>query len=192
VERDRDRSADRCVRRYRREPPRDLFDDAGVPKDVAIARAVDIRSRLYDRWFFPRPGAIETLRELRARKFPVALISMCAPDTPARWRACALAPFVDVTVFSSETGLRKPHPSIYGQACDSLQVEPARCCYVGDGSYGELTGAAALGMRAYLIRDPHVLPEQQLRPEFDDAWTGPEIADLRDLLDIVPAAGPIR
>lgn len=162
------------------------------PDDNVLSRAVAIRAALYDQWFFPRPGAVETLRELRSRGYPVALISMCAPDAPARWRACELAPVVDVEVFSSETGLRKPHPAIYGHACELLQVEPGGCVYVGDGAYGELTGAAALGMDTYLIRDPEVDPAQQLTPERDEGWTGAEIADLRDLLDLLPAAGPIR
>ncbi|HEV8564222.1 MAG TPA: HAD-IA family hydrolase [Actinomycetota bacterium] len=155
----------------------------------SLSRAIAIRASLYDRWFFPRPGAVETLRELRARGYRLALISMCAPDAPALWRACELAPFVDAEVFSSETGLRKPDPTIYRHACDLLQVEPLRCSYVGDGAYGELTGAAALGMNAYLIRDPNVDAAQQLTPERDDGWTGAEIADLRDLLDLLPAAG---
>jgi FMN phosphatase YigB (HAD superfamily) len=70
-----------------------------------------------------------------------------------------------------------------------LQLEPLRCSYVGDGAYGELTGAAALGMNAFLICDPNVDPAKQLTPERDDGWTGAEIADLRDLLDLSPAAG---
>jgi len=160
--------------------------------DNALSRAVAIRATLYDRWFFPRPGAMQTLRELRSRGYLLALISMCAPDAPARWRACELAPFVDAEVFSSETGLQKPDPSIYRHACDVLHVEPGNCIYVGDGAYGELTGAAEFGMHAYLIRDPHVDPAQQLTPERDEGWTGAEIADLRDLLDLLPAPGPTR
>jgi putative hydrolase of the HAD superfamily len=156
--------------------------------DAALARAIALRDALYDRWFHPRDGAVETVRELKARGYPLALVSMCAPDAPARFRACDLARYVDVEVFSSETGLRKPHPSIYGAACQSLRVEPRRCLYIGDGAYGELTGAAAFGMRAFLLRDPNVDPSRQLIPERDEAWTGEEIADLRDLLELLPGA----
>jgi putative hydrolase of the HAD superfamily len=154
--------------------------------DGALSRAVSIRATLYDRWFFPRAGAVVTLRALRSRGYRLGLISMCAPDAPARWRACELAQFVEAEVFSSETGLRKPHPTIYGHVCDLLRVEPGNCFYVGDGAYGELTGAAAFGMHAYLIRDPQVDPAQQLTPERDEAWTGAEIVHLQDLLDLLP------
>ena len=64
----------------------------------------------------------------------MALISMCAPDTPELWRAGPLAGYVDVEVFSSEVGLRKPQPEIYLLECERLGVEPGACLYVGDGA----------------------------------------------------------
>jgi putative hydrolase of the HAD superfamily len=156
------------------------------PTDETMERACQTRLVLYRRWFRPRPGAVETLRELKSRGFPIALVSMCAPDTPGFWRASELAPFVDVEVFSSETGLRKPDPAIYHLAAERLGVEPSQCLYCGDGAYGELTGAAAVGMAAYLIRDPDVDPAEMLRPEGED-WTGASVSDLRQLLPLLPS-----
>jgi putative hydrolase of the HAD superfamily len=117
---------------------------------------------------------------------PTALVSMCAPDTPAMWRASPLAGLVDVEVFSCETGLRKPDPEIYRWACDRLGVAPDRCLYVGDGSYGELTGAAALGMQAVLVSDPEERAEM-LRPEVEEGWTGPTIAHLQEIVPMLEA-----
>jgi putative hydrolase of the HAD superfamily len=128
---------------------------------------------------------VETLSALKARGVPVALVSMCAPDTPEQWHASALAPFVDVTVFSSEVALRKPDPAIYRVATDGLGVDPAACLYCGDGAYGELTGAEALGMTAVLIREPGVDHAEQLTPE-RDRWSERVIDDLRELLDLFP------
>lgn len=155
------------------------------PADEAIGRAIAPRAQMYARWFHPRTGALETLRELKARGYPVGLISMCAPDTPAMWRTSALAPFVDVEVFSSETGLRKPDPAIFLFACDRLGVEPAAVLYCGDGAYAELTGAQAVGMTAVEIRDPQIDHAEQLRPEGED-WSGASVEDLRDLLVWLP------
>lgn len=157
-----------------------------APGDGQVARALQARRTMYDRWFRPRDGALETLRELRARGYPVGLVSMCAPDTPELWRASTLAPLVDVAVFSSETGLRKPDPAIYRLAADRLGVRTGACLYCGDGAYGELTGARAVGMTAYLIRDPSVDLSRQLRPQGED-WPGPEVTDLRDLLGLLPS-----
>jgi putative hydrolase of the HAD superfamily len=149
------------------------------PTDAQITEALEARAELYRRWFVPRPGAEEVLARLRADGLPLALVSMCAPDTPAMWRASPLGGSVDVEVFSCETGLRKPHPEIYLRATAELGVPPGACLYVGDGAYGELSGAAAVGMHPVLIRDPDE-QEEMLRPEAEE-WTGRTIGSLLEV-----------
>jgi putative hydrolase of the HAD superfamily len=152
----------------------------------AIERGLVPRAQMYARWFHPREGALETLETLRARGYPLALVSMCAPDTPALWRATEMAPLVDVTVFSCEAGVRKPEPEIYRLATDRLGVEPTACVYVGDGAYGEMTGAATVGMHPYLLVDPSIDdPGAMLTPQ-RDAWDGPTISHLTELLAFLP------
>jgi putative hydrolase of the HAD superfamily len=152
--------------------------------DAAIAHALEPRAEMYRRRFHPRPAAGETLSELTRRGYPIGLISMCAPDTPALWHASDLAAFVDVAVFSSECGLRKPDAEIYQACASELGVDPSRSVYVGDGSYHELTGAEAVGMTAYLIADPGVDPADRLIPDADE-WHGRTITDLTQLLDVL-------
>lgn len=153
-----------------------------TPTDAALERALAPREEMYRRWFFPRDGALETVTALRDRGIPLGLISMCAPDTPAMWRASPFAGLFDVEVFSSEVGLRKPDPAIYRFAIDRLGTPPEVTLYCGDGSYRELTGAAAVGLVAVEIRDPAVVRGEQLRPDGDD-WAGAWVGDLRELLD---------
>jgi putative hydrolase of the HAD superfamily len=162
---------------------RAICAEIGVPPpaDALIEASLAPRDEMYRRWFHPRAGALETVTALRERRIPLGLISMCAPDTPALWRASAFAGLVDVEVFSSEVGLRKPDPAIYRSCLDRLGGDPATTLYCGDGAYGELTGAEAVGMTAVEIRDPDVVPAEQLRPEGED-WRGAWVADLRDLL----------
>lgn len=117
--------------------------------------------------------------DLRADGYPLALISMCAPDAPAMWRASPLDGSVDVEVFSCDVALRKPDPEIYLLATERLGVVPERCLYVGDGSYRELSGAAAVGMHPVLIRDPQEEAEM-LRPEVEE-WAGASIASLLEI-----------
>ena len=165
---------------------RAICDVLGLSADDAtIDRALEAREAMYRAGFHPREGALETLTELRSRGYPIALVSMCAPDIPERWRELPLAPFVEVTVFSSEVRLRKPDPTIYLAATDRLGVAPEKCVYCGDGAYGELTGAAAVGMAPFLIRDPSLDHDELLTPERDD-WDGAVIGDLRELLDVLP------
>lgn len=158
------------------------------PSAEQVAEVLEIRMELYRKWFVATPGALATLRCLRAGGYPTALISMCAPDTPALWRASPLAGLIDVAVFSSEVGLRKPEPEIYLHACERLGVEPAACLYVGDGSYGELSGAAALGMRAVLVLDPAVDLRTIHRPEAEE-WAGSRIASLVEVPRLLHGAG---
>jgi putative hydrolase of the HAD superfamily len=155
-----------------------------TPEADAVTAALKRRSEMYETWFRPRDGAVETLTELRSQGFPLALISMCAPDTPPMWEASAFAGLVDVEVFSSVVGLRKPDPAIYRYACDALGVEPQECLYCGDGAYRELTGASEFGMTAVEIRDPSVDVTALLHLEGED-WTGARIGDLRELLAMV-------
>lgn len=154
------------------------------PTDAQIAEALEVRSALYRKWFVPRPGAEEILHELRERTTPTGLISMCAPDTPALWRASPLGGLIDVEVFSCEVGLRKPEPEIYLAAAERLGVDPTACLYVGDGAYAELSGASSVGMHAVLIRDPSEAEVEAMRPEAED-WSGPAIADLREIIALL-------
>lgn len=157
------------------------------PSDADVAEALAPRIVMYERWFVPRPGALETVTMLRDQGIPLGLISMCAPDTPPLWRSSPFANLFDVEVFSSEVGLRKPDPAIYRYALERLRVEPENTLYCGDGAYGELTGAEALGMTAVEIRDPEIVTAEQLRPEGED-WDGSHVADLRELLVFFPLA----
>jgi putative hydrolase of the HAD superfamily len=154
------------------------------PDAVSVTDALKRRAEMYETWFRPRDGAVETLTELRARGFRLALISMCAPDTPPMWQASAFAGLVDVEVLSSVVGLRKPDPAIYRYACDALDVRPDECLYCGDGAYRELTGAQEFGMTAVEIRDPAVDVATLLHLEGDD-WSGARITGLRELLNMV-------
>ena len=159
------------------------------PTDAQITEALEARSEMYRKWFVPRPGAEEVLARLRADGRALALVSMCAPDAPRMWRSSPLGGSVDVEVFSSETGLRKPHPEIYLRASDGLRVTPGRCLYVGDGAYGELSGAAAVGMHPVLIRDPEE-QEEMLRPEAEaEAWSGRTIGSLLEVPGLLASTG---
>ncbi|HXV34049.1 MAG TPA: HAD family hydrolase [Gaiellaceae bacterium] len=57
-----------------------------------------------------------------------------------------LAERLDAAVFSSEVGLRKPHPAIFEAMLTQLGVEPAEALFVGDRRYEDVRGAKELGM----------------------------------------------
>ena len=57
-----------------------------------------------------------------------------------------IAQRIDVAVFSSEVGFRKPHPEIFVRALTALGVAPERTLFVGDRLYEDARGAGELGM----------------------------------------------
>lgn len=89
------------------------------------------------------------LESLRGRGLKLALVSN-AFDPP--WllhrdlERAGITPFLDVAVFSSEVGKRKPHPAIFERALNVLAVEPAAAAFVGDRLYEDVRGAGELGM----------------------------------------------
>jgi putative hydrolase of the HAD superfamily len=61
-----------------------------------------------------------------------------------------LAERLDVAVFSSEVGKRKPHPAIFEAALERLEVEPERALFVGDRRFEDIRGAKEAGMTTVL------------------------------------------
>jgi putative hydrolase of the HAD superfamily len=57
-----------------------------------------------------------------------------------------LAERLDVAVFSSEAGKRKPHPAIFEEALGRLGVPPGDALFVGDRRLEDVQGAKELGI----------------------------------------------
>ncbi len=62
-----------------------------------------------------------------------------------------LAPYLDLTVTSSEIGSGKPHAPIYLAALERGGVEAAESIYVGDHHETDILGAHRVGMKGVLI-----------------------------------------
>jgi putative hydrolase of the HAD superfamily len=87
---------------------------------------------------------------LRERGLKLGLVSNAfdPPDLLHRDLAqLGIAERVDVALFSSEVGRRKPDPEIFQRALDALGVAPAEALFVGDTIASDIAGAAALGLR---------------------------------------------
>ncbi len=151
------------------------------PEPEQVQAAVAMRLAYTQRTLVPREGAIETLRALRQSGLRIGLISDCTWEVPRLWDATPFAELFDATIFSCTVHLKKPDPAIYRLACERLEVAPADCLYVGDGSSHELSGAAQVGMTPLLIRTLQEEAEDAHRAE-EDQWSGPRIASLPEVL----------
>jgi HAD superfamily hydrolase (TIGR01509 family) len=90
------------------------------------------------------------LDSLHARGLKTGLVANAWPE-PARIlrgdvEAFGLADRLDVVVFSTEVGARKPEPAIFLHALAELGVEPGAAMYVGDRLEADVQGAANVGM----------------------------------------------
>src|SRR5206468_5059622 len=124
--------------------------EVGAPDEV-IDELVALRRDSTRRLLVPRPGAVETIAQLRAGGRRVGLITVCSEDVPDVWTETPFSDLFDATVFSCAVGLLKPDPRIYRLACEELAVEPEAAVFVGDGANDELAGAERIGMRPVLI-----------------------------------------
>jgi HAD superfamily hydrolase (TIGR01509 family) len=89
---------------------------------------------------------LETLRE---RGLKLGLVSNAFDPPHLLHRDLAelgVAERLDVAVFSSEVGLRKPDPAIFLHALGALGLEPGAALFVGDTLATDIAGAAAAGM----------------------------------------------
>jgi putative hydrolase of the HAD superfamily len=93
-----------------------------------------------------------------------------------------LAERLDVAVFSSEVGKRKPDPAIFDRALEGLGVEAEVAMFVGDRLFEDVRGAAQLGMTTvqalWFRADEH---PQGGEPDYE-AFTQMDVLNIADRL----------
>ncbi|MET8256722.1 HAD family hydrolase [Micromonospora sp. NPDC005553] len=159
---------------------------AGVhPSDHAVRAAVASRHRAVraDTWL--RSDAVPVLAALRQRGLRTGVISDCTHELPAFLPQLAVAPLLDVRVFSVQVGRCKPDPTLYLTACQRLGLAPSDCLYVGDGGSQELTGAERAGMTAVRLAAPDLATHMVFNADRD--WCGPALGTLGEVLALVDA-----
>lgn len=161
-------------------PIRTALAEAGVPAEL-VEEVCAIRLRYHRRALAPRPGAVETLRRLRADGYLTGLITVCSEDIEVLWPDSEFAGLFDAEVFSNAVGLSKPDPRIYLHCLDLLGVEPHEAVFVGDGANDELAGARRVGMEAIMI---HRDGEGPLWEGTDD-WDGPRVTSIPGVLEVL-------
>ncbi|MFF4388840.1 HAD family hydrolase [Streptomyces sp. NPDC001552] len=115
----------------------------------------ELEQALYDRHMTPAawrpyPDTVPTLRALRRRGLPVAVVSNIGWDLRPVFRTHGLDELVDAYVLSFELGTQKPDPVIFRTACDRLGLAPADVLMVGDSLEAD-GGARALGCPVYFV-----------------------------------------
>ncbi|MBX5489991.1 MAG: HAD family hydrolase [Chloroflexi bacterium] len=110
-------------------------------------------------------GALAALRRAGYRLGLVSNVTVPGPLMRATVAELGLAPYLDLLVFSSEVGVRKPHPRIYERALAALELAPGEAVFVGDRVREDILGPQALGLRAVLCREHRQEPLGAARPD---------------------------
>lgn len=129
---------------------RQVLGEFGIAADDAQLEAFLLAE--HAEWAPARQFGVAThalLDALRARGLRLGLVSNAIDPGWILRRDLeeqGLAERLDVAVFSSEVGKRKPHPALFEAALSALGADPARTVFVGDRLFEDVLGARELGM----------------------------------------------
>lgn len=130
------------------------------------------------------PGTIEMLDMVKEKGYAIGLVSDVAwglpSDYPQRDMAhFQLVDFFDDMVFSTDVGLRKPHPKMFKIALSNLGADANRSVFVGNSLQCDVKGALEVGMTAVLKKSDYYTPDDSIVPDANvDKWS-----DLAAILD---------
>jgi putative hydrolase of the HAD superfamily len=132
----------------------DVLADVGVhPGPEELRQALRLEHRAWDEARELHADTPELLSTLREAGIAIGLVSN-AFDPPELMhedlQQHGIDRLLDAAVFSSEIGVRKPHPAIYRHVIDRLGVAPERALFVGDRVLEDIVGPAKLGMATCL------------------------------------------
>jgi putative hydrolase of the HAD superfamily len=141
----------------------------GYALDAELVRElVDLEHAAFVRHLLVPEPTLAALDALRARGLRLGLVSNVSVPGALMRRALdtlGIAGYFECAVFSSEIGVRKPHPRIYQTVLDALDVAPHAAVFVGDRVREDVYGPRALGMRVVLTHEHRQEPPDGAAPD---------------------------
>jgi HAD superfamily hydrolase (TIGR01549 family) len=144
--------------------------------------AMDILEFLYKKAFGEVAslinGSREVLSAIRDRKIPMGLISNTAwPGSfhETDLRRFGIFDYLDLRIWSSEEGIRKPHICLFIKALRHFGFEAKDAVYIGDTFSRDVVGANSIGIPAILISDKPV-------PQAFNGWIAKDLFEVKDIL----------
>ena len=122
------------------------------------------------------PRESESVLSLLRGQWRLGIVTNGMPDLQRRKvEALGVGALVDTVVFANEYGSHrgKPDPAPFLEALTRLGVAPDHAVFVGNDELCDITGAAAIGMRAVLVR-------QIVQPQTDASEGGEAAGAMAD------------
>jgi N-acetyl-D-muramate 6-phosphate phosphatase len=141
----------------------------------------------YEEATWIRTPAVETLtvlKAIKARKLKTAIVSNTLVGGLSRFymNEFGISDYIDIQLYSDETGLRKPNPEIFTWAATSLGLNLQNIWYVGDRLDRDVLAGRRAGVgKIILIPDKYQQDGPMVTVQADET-----ISQLVDLLDILP------
>ena len=123
------------------------------------------------------PGTIEMLEMVKTKGYAIGLVSDVAWGLPSDYPQrdmdhFHLKDYFDDLVFSTDVGLRKPHPRMFKIALSNLGADAERSVFVGNSLQCDVKGALGVGMTAVLKRSGYYQPDDSIVPDASvDRWS---------------------
>ena len=160
----------------------ELAAASGLVASVAELEEVYLKARMARQRALP--GAVELLTKLRRAELRCGLVSNCtfAPELmQEHLRRHDLAALLDVTVYSSEVGWRKPRPEPFLVAAGRLAMAPAGLVYVGNDPEADLAGGLGAGFSVIWFWGHDARQEDHAAGEALGDGTWPDLGDDPEL-----------
>ncbi|MDH3756149.1 MAG: HAD family phosphatase [Acidimicrobiia bacterium] len=122
-------------------------DAAGIEGFEATALFSEMGSGFFD----ARPEIVEAVRDLSRRGIRHAMVTNNVRELATSWRPLLpLDELFEVVIDSSEVGMRKPDPGIYGLALEEMGVQSSSTVFVDD-LESNVVAARELGMHGVVF-----------------------------------------
>lgn len=136
-----------------------------INETVHLSIIMDEKAKAYlelasDR-LVPYPGVIELIRELAARRVPLALITgSLRAEAEITLKNFNIAGCFIAVIASEDISQSKPSPEGYLKGAKALKLDPADCIVIEDAPSG-VKAARAAGMRCLAVTRTHSIEELQ-------------------------------
>jgi len=138
-----------------------------------------------DRIIFPESK--EVVLELFRRGYRLGLVSntISSVETPQLLNELELTGCFETVILSCVVGMRKPDPAILLEATRRMDIDPAKCAYIGNLLHRDVKPSREAGIAKTVIRrDSETFDAHQAK--YPDLVADEYIDNLKELLDIFP------
>lgn len=160
----------------------DLF--ASVSEHFGIPGPETLMEEYRDSFFTfiqPEPEVQEGISELRAKGWPIAIVTNGGRTQRAKIEAAQLSDLVDVVCVSAEIGARKPDPRIFEAAARAVGKPLTSGWMTGDDPEADVVGGNGVGLQTMWISNGSNWPLPDVEPTVTATTILDALASLNEL-----------